>query len=121
VSLPNGYFKCDVDDIDIVENHLWSSNRKGYVAARINGAKRLFHHVVTNNNRPLHINTEFIDKNPLNCHKSNLRLADKRAINITCNKIILWVLLESIIIITIEAGMQHGKMNKVTNIQNHSQ
>jgi len=29
--------------------------------------------------------------------------------------------LESIIIIVMEAGTQHGKMNKVTNIQNHIQ
>jgi len=84
VSLPNGYFKCDIDDINIVENHLWSSNRKGYIAARINGKIRPFHNVITNNNRPLHINTEFIDKNPLNCPKSNLCLVDKRVINITC-------------------------------------
>jgi len=84
VSLPNSYFTCDVDDIDVVENHLWSSNRKGYVTAKVNGKTPSFHYVITNNNRPLHINTEFIDKNPLNCRKSNLSLVDKRVINITC-------------------------------------
>jgi len=43
VSLPNGYFKCDIDDIDIVENHLRSSNRKAYITARINGKMILWH------------------------------------------------------------------------------
>jgi len=85
VSLPNGSFTCDVSDLDVVENHLWSSNRKGYVTAKVNGKTWLFHNVITNNNSPLHINTEFIDKNPLNCRKSNLRLVDKRVINITCH------------------------------------
>jgi len=83
VSLPNGSFTCDVSDLDVVEKHLWSSNRKGYVTAKVNGKTRSFHNVITNNNSPLHINTEFINKNPLNCCKSNLCLVDKRVINIT--------------------------------------
>jgi len=48
VLLQNGHCKCDADDINIVENHLWSANRKGYVSAQTNRAKCLFHNVITN-------------------------------------------------------------------------
>jgi len=83
--LPNGDFTCDTGDIDIVEDHLWSANAREYVTAQINGAKCSFHNLVMNNMiGPDILILKFIDKNHLNCCKSNLCLVDKRAINITC-------------------------------------
>jgi len=41
-----------------------------------------FHNFITNNDNPFHVNTEFINNNPLNCCKSNLRLVNKRVANI---------------------------------------
>jgi len=37
VTLLNGGFTCDLDDINVVEDYLWYSNKKGYVMARIDG------------------------------------------------------------------------------------
>jgi len=82
VTLPNSGFTCDLGDINVVEDYLWYSNGRGYVMARIDGKTQTFHNVIINNDDPFHINTEFIDNNPLNCCKSNLRLVDKRVANI---------------------------------------
>jgi len=82
VTLPNSGFTCDLDDIDVVEDYLWYSNKKGYVMARIEGKTQTFHNFITNNDNPFHVNIEFINGNPLNCRKSNLRLVDKRVANI---------------------------------------
>jgi len=82
VNLPNGAFTCDLDYINAVEDHLWYSNKKGYVIARINGKTQMFHNFITNNEDPFHVNVEFIDGNHLNCCRSNLQLVDKRIANI---------------------------------------
>jgi len=82
VTLLNGGFTCDLDDINVVEDYLWYSNEKGYVIARINGKSQTFHNFITNNDNPFHVNVEFIDGNPLNCQKSNLWLVNKRVTNI---------------------------------------
>jgi len=82
VTLPNGGFTCDLDNINVVEDYLWYSNKKGYVIARIDGKSQMFHNLITNNDNPFHVNVEFIDGNPLNCRKSNLRLVNKRVANI---------------------------------------
>jgi len=82
VTLPNGAFTCDLDDINIIEDYLWYLNKKGYVIARIEGKTRTFHNFITNNEDPFHVNVEFIDGNHLNCHRSNLQLVDKRTANI---------------------------------------
>jgi len=82
VTLPDGSFTCDLDDINVVEDYLWYSNKKGYVMARIDGKTRTFHNFITNNEDPFNVNVEFIDGNPVNCHKSNLRLVNKRVANI---------------------------------------
>jgi len=37
VTLPDGAFTCDLVDINVVEDYLWYSNKKGYVMARIDG------------------------------------------------------------------------------------
>jgi len=50
--------------------------------ARIDGKTQMFHNFITNNDDPFHVNVEFIDGNPLNCCKSNLRLVNKRVTNI---------------------------------------
>jgi len=55
--------------------------------ARINGKTRMFHNFITNNDDPFHVNIEFINNNPLNCCKSNLRLVDKRVANINCHQL----------------------------------
>jgi len=82
VMLPNGCFTCDLDDINVVEDYLRYSNEKGYVMARIDGKTQTFHNFITKNDNPFHVHVEFIDGNPLNCQKSNLRLVNKRVANI---------------------------------------
>jgi len=82
VALPDGAFTCDLVDIDVVEDYLWYSNKKGYVMARIDGKMQTFHNFITNNDNPFHVNVEFIDGNPLNCQRSNLQLVNKRVANI---------------------------------------
>jgi len=47
----------------------------------------MFHNFIMNNDDPFHVNTEFIDNNPLNCCKSNLRLLNKRVANINCHQL----------------------------------
>jgi len=64
VMLPNGGFTCDLDDINVVEDYLWYSNKKGYAMARIDGKTQTFHNFITNNDDPFHVNIEFIDGNP---------------------------------------------------------
>jgi len=87
VTLPNGGFTCDLDDINVVEDYLWSLNKKGYVMARIDRKTQTFHNFIMKNDNPFHVNTEFIDNNPLNCCKSNLQLVDKRVANINCHQL----------------------------------
>jgi len=87
VTLPDSSFTCDLDDINVVEDYLWYSNEKGYVMARIDGKTRTFHNFITNNDDPFHVNTEFINNNPVNCRKSNLRLVSKRVANIACHQL----------------------------------
>jgi len=87
VMLPNGGFTCDLDDIDVVEDYLWYSNKKGYVMARIDRKTQTFHNFIMNNDDPFHVNVEFIDGNPLNCQKSNLKLVNKRVANINCHQL----------------------------------
>jgi len=78
---------CDLDNINVVEDYLWYSNKKGYVMARIDGKTWTFHNFIMNNDDPFHVNIEFIDGNPLNFQRSNLRLVNKRTANIAYHQL----------------------------------
>jgi len=124
VALPDGAFTCDLVDIDVVEDYLWYSNKKGYVMARIDGKTRRFHNFIMNNDNPFHVNVEFINGNPLNCQRSNLQLVNKRVANIAHHQLqqnntsgVTGVHYDW----HQEIGLRCGMASRVTDIVNHLQ
>jgi len=56
-------------------------NAGGYVITHIDGSSHKFHNMAMNH-RPGLVTVDHIDRNPLNCHKSNLRRVNKQTQNI---------------------------------------
>jgi len=82
VQLTHGrVFKCDPEDLHVVEEYVWGVS-SGYVTTRRGEFTLTFHNIVMNHIPTRLITVNHIDRNPLNCCKSNLHLVDKRTQNI---------------------------------------
>jgi len=65
VELPHDMvFTCDLDAINIVEDHIWCVNGGGYVITYIDGSSHKFHNMVMNHRRGL----TTVDIHPTGCH-----------------------------------------------------
>jgi len=77
-------FKCDPEDLHIVEEYVWGVSSR-YVTTRHGEFTLSFHNIVMNHMPTRHITVDHIDRNPLNCCKSNLCVVDNRTQNINCS------------------------------------
>jgi len=79
-------FKCDPEDLHIVEGYVWGVSGGGYVTTKQGEFTLSFHNIVMNHTPTKCLSIDHIDRNPLNCCKSNLRLVDRRTQNINWKK-----------------------------------
>jgi len=94
-------FICNLDDLHIVEDHVWHLNAEEEITTKIDGHVILFHNIVINHVSNKQNTIYHINRDHYNCHKSNLGLVDKRAQNIVhaiqknnrSEKIIDWALM----------------------------
>jgi len=85
VQLTQGWvFKCDPEDLHIVEEYVWGV-KGGYVKTKHGPFTLSFHNLVMNHRPTKCLTVDHIDRNPLNCCKSNLRLVDRRTQSINCS------------------------------------
>jgi len=108
-------FKCDIADLDIVEEYIWGLSGSRYVTTNHSGFTLTFHNIVMNHVPTRHTTVDHIDRNPLNCCRSNLLLGLKISI-VLWEKIIPQVLLEFIITDSMRLGLQCGTKREGTNI-----
>jgi len=77
-------FKCDPEDLHIVEEYVWGVSG-GYVTTKHGPFTLSFNNLVMNHRPTKRLAVDHIDRNPLNCCKSNLRLVDRRTQSINCS------------------------------------
>jgi len=74
----NSFLKCDREDIHIVEDYVWCISSNSYATTTHNGHTLSFHNVVMNFKPTRHTTIDHINRDPLNCCRSNLHMAGKR-------------------------------------------
>jgi len=86
VQLTHGrVLKCGPEDLHIVEDYVWCVNGNGYVTTHIDGLNCSFHNIVMNHKPNRFYTVDHIDRDPLNCCKSNLHIVNKQTQSINCS------------------------------------
>jgi hypothetical protein len=71
-------FKCDPEDLHIIEKYVWGESGGGYVTTKHGQFTLSFHNLVMDHIPTKRLTVDHIDRNHLNCCKSNLRLVHRR-------------------------------------------